>query len=229
MIRALYTAASGLVAQANKQDVIANNIANAQSPGFKREKVVSSSFAQELGSQIAMAVDRERPPYPNSKVDSVIVSTTSARDNSQGPIRETGNSFDFAIDGPGAFEVSTSNGTMLTRAGNFRLDSEGELCTADGAKVLGENGTIEIPDGKLSVAADGEVSVDGMPIDKIKIVGAQEDQTKLMQGCIEGANVNIVREMVDMITNVRAFEANQKVVSAVDGTLNKLINSAGQT
>ncbi|MEN6355600.1 MAG: flagellar hook-basal body protein [Armatimonadota bacterium] len=227
MIRALYTAASGLVAQANRQDVIANNIANAQTPGFKREKVVSSSFAKELQSQMITAVERERPSYPDSPVDPVIVSAASATDNSQGPIRDTGNSFDFAIDGPGSFEVSASSGTNLTRAGNFRLDAAGELCTADGAKVLGENGTIKIPNGNMSVAADGEVSVDGTSVGKIKIVGAQAGQTKIMQGCIEGANVNIVREMVDMITNVRSFEANQKVITAVDGTLDKLINSAG--
>jgi flagellar basal-body rod protein FlgG len=107
------------------------------------------------------------------------------------------------------------------------LDADGELCTTDGAKVLGENGIIRIPNGNMSVAADGEVSVDGTIVGKIKIVGGQSGQTKIMHGCIEEANVNIVREMVDMITNVRSFEANQKVVSAVDGTLDKLINSAG--
>jgi flagellar basal-body rod protein FlgF len=228
MIRALYSAASGLVAQANKQDVIANNIANAQTPGFKRQKAVSSSFAQELQSQMVTTLDKERPAYPDSPVEPVIVGTSSSQDNSEGPIRETGNQFDFAIDGPGMFQVSGSNGTRLTRAGNFRLDSAGELCTADGEKVLGESGTIQIPDGcKWSVDTEGEISADGQSIGKIKIVGAKTDETQVMQGCIEGANVNIVREMVDMITNVRSFEANQKVVTAVDGTLDKLINSAG--
>ncbi len=228
MIRALYSAASGLVAQANKQDVIANNIANAQTPGFKRQKAVSTSFAQELQSQIVTATDRERPAYPDSAVDPVIVNATSSQDNSEGPIRDTGNQFDFAIEGPGEFQVSGANGTRLTRAGNFRLDTSNELCTADGEKVLGESGPIQIPDGsEWSVDTEGEVNADGQSIGKIKIVGAKAGETQLRQGFIEGANVNIVREMVDMILNVRSFEANQKVVSAVDGTLDKLINSAG--
>ncbi|MHB9035454.1 MAG: flagellar hook-basal body protein [Armatimonadota bacterium] len=227
MIRALYTASSGLVAQANKQDTIANNIANAQSPGFKRQKVVTSSFAQELESQLVTAKERERPPYPDSKVNPVVVRAESAQDNTEGPIRNTGNAFDFAIDGPGSFQVSTSNGTKLTRAGNFRLDSDGEICTTDGAKVLGESGPIRIPDGNWEVNPEGEITVDGANIGKIKIVGGEEGRTKIMQGSIEGANVNIIREMVDMITNIRSFEANQKVISAVDGTLDKLINSAG--
>jgi flagellar basal-body rod protein FlgG len=227
MIRALYTASSGLVAQANKQDTIANNIANAQTAGFKRQKVVTSSFAQQLENQLVTAKDRERPPYPDSPVAPVIVHAASAQDNTEGPIRNTGNLFDFAIDGPGAFQVSTTSGTKLTRAGNFRLDSEGELCTADGGKVLGESGPIRISGDKWEVNSDGEITVDGANVDKIKIVGGEEGRTKLMQGSIEGANVNIVREMVDMITNIRSFEANQKVISAVDGTLDKLINSAG--
>ncbi|MCE5314849.1 MAG: flagellar hook-basal body protein [Armatimonadota bacterium] len=227
MIRAFYTAASGLVAQANRQDVIANNIANAQTPGFKRQKVVTSSFASELESQMITALQRERPPYPDSPVSPVLAYASSAQDNSEGPIHGTGNAFDFAIDGPGAFEVNTATGTRLTRAGNFRLDTSGELCTADGEKVVGESGPILISDGKWKVDANGDVIVNGAILNKIKIVGGQRDQTKVMQGYLEGANISIVREMVDMIANVRSFEANQKVVTSVDSTLDKLINSAG--
>ncbi|MCE5197851.1 MAG: flagellar hook-basal body protein [Armatimonadota bacterium] len=228
MIRAFYTASSGLVAQSLKQDVIANNIANAQTPGFKRQKLVAASFAQELENQMSGTALSTKPPYPNSSVAPVTVQVEESLDPTQGPIKQTGNQLDFAIDGPGAFEVQSGSGTTYTRAGNFRLDADGELATADGEKVLGDSGPIRIPEGTWEVAADGTITSNGSAVGKIKIVGARDDgSTSLLQGSIEGANVNIVREMVDMITNVRAFEANQKVISSVDGTLDKLINSAG--
>ena len=88
--------------------------------------------------------------------------------------------------------------------------------------MLGQNGTIRIPEGEWHVTEDGTVvSKDGGTIDKISITGG-DDKTRIRQHCIEEANVNIVREMVDMITNMRSFEANQIIVTAVDGTVERL-------
>jgi flagellar basal-body rod protein FlgG len=216
------------VAQTAKQDILANNIANAQTPGFKRQKAVTVSFAQELDNRLANTLKRDRPPYPDSPVAPVTVQVTDWVDGSQGPIKQTGNKLDFAIDGPGMFEVESGGQTYHTRAGNFRLGSDGELCTADGARVLGESGPIKLPEGDWSVASDGSITADGSTVGKIRIVGAQDGATTIHQGSLEQANVNIVREMVDMIVNMRSYEANQKVLASVDGSLERLINDVGK-
>ncbi len=140
MIKALYSASSGMVAQAIKQDTIANNIANAQTPGFKREKCASTSFQEQLDTRLAWLKEKLAPPYPNSPARPVKVAIETMTDKSQGPISNTGNKLDFAIEGPGMFEVVGNNGTKQVRAGNFTINSRGELCTQDGAIVQGNSG-----------------------------------------------------------------------------------------
>lgn len=228
MIRAFHTAASGLVAQTVKQDIIANNIANAQTPGFKRQRVVAMSFAQALEQQAASLKFRERPPYPDSPARTPIVSAGEAVDPTQGHIRETGNRLEFALEGEGAFEISTPQGIRHTRNGRFQVNTAGELCTADGAKVQGQSGTIYVPQGEWSVGKDGTITTETGPVDKIRIVGSTNGNTSVLQGYLEESNLNIVSEMVQMIANMRSYEANQKVVSSVDQTLDKLINEAGR-
>lgn len=230
MIRAFYTASSGLVAQTIKQDLIANNIANVNTPGFKRQKSVVASFGSELANQLATIEEKDsRPAYPGAPKGSQKVVMGSAVDSTQGQVVQTGNKTDFAIEGDGEFEISMNGKTGSTRAGNFQVNGKGELCTVDGALVMGDNGPIDrLPEDGWSVTAEGEIrDKNGAVIDKIKIVGGNE-KTAIQQGSLEQANVSIMREMVDMIANMRAYEANQKVVSSVDGTLDKLINEVGK-
>lgn len=229
MIRALYSAASSLVAQSTKQDIIANNIANAQTPGFKRERTVSASFAATLDEQLVKVTPfSERPPYPDSLVDPLIVRDEQAADQTEGPIVNTGSKLDFAIDGPGEFEVNDGNGSRYTRNGSFKLGKNNELITQDGANVVGQNGPIRVPQGEWNITSDGSVFANKNLIDRIKIVGGQTGKTQLLQGSIEQSNVNIVREMVDMIANMRSFEANQRVVTNIDQSLSKMINEGGK-
>jgi flagellar basal-body rod protein FlgG len=228
MIRAFYTAASGMVAQSSKQDVIANNIANAQTTGFKRQRVSAASFAQELERSIVGLKDADRPPYPDSPVQPVIVAVDEAVDASPGPLRLTGNMLDFAIEGPGAFEVVSSGTTRQTRAGSFQIDASRELSTSDGAKVQGKSGSIRVPQGKVEVTPDGTVIVAGAEIDKIKVTGEKAGETKITQGALEESNVNVVRELTEMLVNMRSFEANQRIIGNIDKTLEKLINEGGR-
>lgn len=231
MIRALYSAASGMVAQTTKQDVIANNIANAQTPGFKRLRVVNTSFAEALGNAapVVVAENTARSGNPSLQAQAVTVWSETACDTLDGPIISTGNLLNFAIQGPGAFEVGPAGASRQTRNGSFIIDKDGELANSDGEKLQGASGPIKMPTGKWSIADDGAVRNEkGEVVDRIKIAGAEQGKTRLVQGCLEQSNVNIVREMVDMIVNLRAFEANQKVVQSVDQTLDKLINEAGK-
>ncbi len=217
MIRALYTASSGMVAQTIKQDVIANNIANAQTSGFKRRRVEMMSFADVLSRQAKFVPLNHRTSYPDSPVAPAIVVASERADQSQGTIHNTGDKFDLAIDGPGTFEVESDSGTRLVRGGSFRLNDRRELCTPDGAVLIGSSGPIQIPEGEWTITSD-----------RLKLHGAQVEKTKVMQGYLESSNVNIVNEMVSMISNMRSYEANQRVITSVDHTLDKLINEVGR-
>lgn len=228
MIRALYSAASGLVATSAKQDVIANNIANASTPGFKRKSVVAASFPQALKNQIAKTDQQGRQAgYPYTCVDPVNVMVEAAVDNSEGSALDTGNPLDLAIKGSGAFEIITPSGTATTREGRLCVDSDGDLATAAG-KLQGQSGPIKAPNGEWAVGRDGSIISNGVAIDRIKIAGAKDGDYSILQGAVEGSNVNIVNEMVSMIANLRDYEANQKVITSIDQTLDKLINDAGR-
>ncbi|MGI6296760.1 MAG: flagellar hook-basal body protein [Armatimonadota bacterium] len=229
MIKALHTAASGMVAQSIKQDIIANNIANAQTPGFKRERVVASSFQQTLQQaqalvQVSTGID---PYFSASMVQSSQIHIEAANDNSEGPIETSGSDLNFAIDGEGTFEVMAADMPRYTRNGSFMVDTDGELATINGEKVQGSSGAIKVPDGKWSVSPTGAIISNGSEVDQIKINGAGSS-TRVVQGSLEGSNVSIIREMVDMISNIRSYEANQKVVASVDSTLDKIINEVGK-
>lgn len=229
MINALYTAASGMVAQSIKQDVIANNIANAQTPGFKRERVVAMSFQEALDKTINVTETTAGRATQNSPVRSMLTRAEAADDLSDGPIRSTDNPMHFAIVGAGTFEVGTGDTARQTRNGSFVVDKDGELSTPNGEKVQGKSGAIQMPKGEWSVTTEGTiVDAKGTEIDQIKVNGSETGKTQIMQGCLEDSNVNTVREMVDMIANLRSYEANQRVVASVDGSLDKLINEVGK-
>lgn len=231
MIRALYSAASGMVAQTAKQDVIANNIANAQTPGFKRLRVVNTSFAEALDNAASAIVTEiaNRPANPPSLIQAVGVRAETANDTSDGPVITTGNVLQFAIQGPGTFEVGSGDTARQTRNGSFIIDKDGELANSDGEKLQGKSGAIKLPTAAWNVTEDGSiVNAKGEQLDQIKINAAEPGKTTVMQGYLEQSNVNIIREMVDMIANLRSFEANQKVIQSVDQTLDKLINEAGR-
>jgi len=228
MIRAFYAASSGMVAQTIKQDVTANNIANAQTAGFKRRRVEMMSFADVLANKAAFVPASWRTSYPDSPAAPAIVIARERADQSQGAIRSTGDKLDLAIDGPGAFEVEFGSRTRLVRGGSFRLNDRRELCTADGAVLLGSAGPVHVPEGEWTITSDGAVLSNGTETDRLKLIGAQENRTKVMQGYLENSNVNIVSEMVSMIANLRSYEANQRVITSVDRTLDKLINEVGR-
>ncbi|HRO68072.1 MAG TPA: flagellar hook basal-body protein, partial [Pseudobdellovibrionaceae bacterium] len=141
-LKGVYTALSGAIAQTQKLDTIANNIANVNTPGFKRDEVTFQEYltANEKEQQV-MNVPRV-PASIESFYDmqggdkSYVDLKGTFTDQSQGSLRPTGNKFDIAIDGKGFFEVMTPQGVRLTRAGNFTMDGNGRLVTKDGFPVL---------------------------------------------------------------------------------------------
>ena len=254
MLRALYNSATGMVKDMLRQDTVSNNLANASTNGYKRDISVEAAFDNQF---IIREDDPAGPDWMRHDPRPIIglagfgtwVDTVNTV-HEQGALRETSNSLDFALVGEGFFEVTTPNGIRYTRDGSFSISPEGYLTTSRGELVNGQNGPIPIGDGTVTVAEDGAIRQNGEYIDKLVIVrfNVMENVLKegdnlyntdeapemiespqVRQGYIEASNVNIVREMVDMIAVMRSYEANQKVIQSLDGTLDKAVNEISRT
>jgi flagellar basal-body rod protein FlgG len=224
MDRGLYIAASGMLAEQIRQDQIANDLANASTPGYKGDRTAQRSFGDLLlaNSTNGAAVGRQSTAV---QVDSI------ETDFSPKPSRETGEPLDFAITGEGFFAVQTAQGTRYTRNGQFTLDPQGRLVTAQGDPVLDTAGrAITATDGKvdprrLGVVAltnprkEGDSLVTGTP------AGAAAGTAR--SGALESSGADAARSMVDMIASMRAFEAGQKVIQTIDETLGQAVTKVG--
>lgn len=235
MIRGLYVAAEGMLARQKAQDVIASNLANANTTGFKADQPI---FEMTLERTLAITDGDNHTPI--GLLSSGAVLSTTYTDPSPGAIQNTGNPFDFAIEGEGFFVVQTPNGDRYTRSGTFGLDSEGMLVTRDGLAVMGTRGTIQIPPkSEVTISGDGQISVGGNVIDRLLIVNGSltkepsgwfvgdanpVSEPKVRSGALETSNVNVVREMVSMIEWMRIYEAHQKVIHAQDEALGRAVN-----
>jgi flagellar basal-body rod protein FlgF len=222
MLRGLYTSAAGMLGQLDRQDAIANNLANADTPGYKRQVIAFSGFSTQLQNalQTQDVTLRNVVPLPSLYADA-----------KQGGLQDTGSKTNFALMGPGSFAVQTGSGEQLVRAGIFQLDGKGQIVNSNGDPVLGERGPIQITGADWSVDTEGNVSVGSSVVDKLKIVNGSTDPkkpTQVVQGSLESSNVNTVEEMVSMITALRSYEACQKTIQSLDGTLDKLINQMGK-
>lgn len=216
--------------------VVANNLANASTTGFRREGVVFSEYVA--------AMDRD---------PSLSMAHASGRhvDLAQATISQTGGSFDFAIQGEGFFLIETPQGERLTRAGSFTPSAEGELVTPDGYRLLDAGGAPVFipPDARaVAMARDGTLSANGQPIAQIGLwqptdpmslrhqsgtLFAADDLQPLeggvvLQGMLEDSNVEPVAEITRMITVQRAYELGQKFLDAEDQRVRGVIQTLGR-
>lgn len=250
MLRSLYIAATGMLVQRKKMDVITNNITNIETTGYKRDQLISRSFKDMLITRINdPAVVNYSTPIGNQNTGVHIDEVST--DFSQGNMEDTGKLTDLALQGPGFFTVSTPGGERYTRDGSFGVNSEGYLVTSDGNYVMGVSGKIRVGTGKFNVSGQGVVTVNGTPAGKLKIVtfadakGLRKEgnnlyanynaqtvattaETSVKQGYLEGSNVDIAREMVDMISVSRLYDTNQRMVKMLDQSLDKAVNEVGR-
>ena len=256
MFRGLYTGWTGMVNEQKRLDVISHNMANADSVGYKDERVSSQAFEQVLGIKIRDGSQA----YHNEAIGHLSLGVKVGEvytDYSQGSIRGTGGTYDLALSGSGFFTVNVvdkkgDTHTRYTRNGQFHLTKEGLLVDADGNAVQGQSGEINITPSakKVSISPTGVVSADGTVVDSLKIVdfedydylkkygdtmvepvdGAttKDADAQILQGYTEQSNVNVIKEMVDMITITRAYEANQKVIRSYDSMLDSAVNQVGR-
>lgn len=256
MVRGLYTAWTGMAAEQKRLDIISNNLANASTIAYKKDGITNQTFADVYTMKIKDQT--ESHPIKNIGSMSLGVKLGETyTDYNQGSLRETGNSLDLAIEGYGFFAINRidDNGNSeicYTRAGSFIQDQEGNVVDEHGNSLLGRNGAITIPVGtsELAVSTDGYLYADGMIIDQVMIQDFEDYQSleklgdsmyraldnsvlrqsnsMIHQGFIEQSNVNVVSEMVQMIAITRAYEANQKAIKTIDGTLDLAANSIGR-
>lgn len=265
--KGIYTALSGAMAQGYKLDTIANNIANAQTAGFKGDQ---PTFEEHL-SIIDKAPDVITVPRIPASIESFydmegtdksyVALSGNHTDFGQGGLKATGNSLDIALNGKGFIEVLTPQGPRLTRKGSFSISPDGFLTTTEGYAVLkrgagpftntdpaAESRKIAVGPGNVTFTSQGEVFQEGASLGQMSLVEFEDNQhlkkignslyvssdpnvprvvnpqTEVMQGFIETSNVNIVKEMTDMIQASRAFETAQRVIKAYDEMDGKLIN-----
>ncbi len=241
MIKGLYRSASAMLPRIKQQDVIANNLANVSSPGYKKDIL----FTEEL-SKVRANRQPSRADWKSPMIDQVYTSYK------QGSLDKTGNDLDVAIEGDGMFAFETDEGEVVySRAGNLIISQEGFLINPEGERLLGDSGPITVGGGKVSISEVGQVMVDGGSVANIRVVDF-EDKSLLQktgdgqfmipegvepqaavnfavrQGYLESANVDIIKEMVDMIISFRNYEADAQALKSQDESLDKLFANVGQ-
>ncbi|WP_194190900.1 flagellar hook-basal body complex protein [Clostridium chrysemydis] len=254
MIRGLYTAVSGLITLENKQNTIANNMANSNTIGFKSDELGLKSFKEVLVSNKDKILGNQNVKQDLGKLALGVETDRVDTVFTQGDFKNTGKIGDFAIDGRGFFTVQRGNERLYTRDGNFRVGTDGNLITTTGDKVLGVNkntGRVEpifVGNSKFQLNKSGELEIPGKPSYKLltadfndykslKKVGDNyykgenpitDANVKVNQGYLELSNVDITDSMVDMLAVMRNFETNQKFVTMMDDSLGKAANDIGQ-
>lgn len=261
MNRSLYTAATGMQAQQQNVDNIANNLANASTVGFKRSRLEFQDILYQNIRTPGAAANASNPLPVGLQIGLGSRAISSERIFTQGDFRQTENPLDLVIEGSGFFQVRMSNGDLAyTRAGSFHLNAEGTIVTASGDSLepavtiprdatsvtIGTDGTVSVTQpGQANAQTVGQIQLatfaNPAGLESLgrnlfretsasgaALVGTADSQGlgRINQGFIEGANVNVVEELVALISAQRAYETNSKVISASDrmlGTVNQVV------
>ena len=257
MWRGLYTAGAGMITETKRTDTIANNLANANTTGFKRDETISAEFAPMLLKRIndgkdyndvtsfkGFSIGGNAPTVGTLGLGSYV--NEIATDHSQGGFQTTGNLLDLAI--------QTPQGVRYTRDGNFYKSATGQIQTVNGQAVLDtQNQPIVIPPEatSITVGPKGEIYAGNDEIAQLQFVqfggdrravlkqgdslyypqeGAQPQAAggEIFQGMLENSNTNVVSEMVNLINNYRIYEAGSKAVTTQDTLLDKSVNEVGR-
>ncbi|PIQ28598.1 flagellar basal-body rod protein FlgF [bacterium (Candidatus Blackallbacteria) CG17_big_fil_post_rev_8_21_14_2_50_48_46] len=261
--RGLYTAASAMMMDMVRMDTVANNLANVNTTGYKRQQTLHHDFRTGFIERL-----KNVQPYLDSRSGQESIEYRQARNATlgelgtgtvvsgafvgfeDGALEDTGNSLDLALQGTGFFAVETPNGVMYTRNGAFTRNEQGELVTAEGFRVLGDQGPIQLPEEKVNISEKGEIYAGDQYLDSLQRVDFVEPwslirrgssffaapsnapqlppEGRVLQGKLERANVETAREMVQMITALRSYQMSQKALQTEDEMTGRLINDLGR-
>ena len=250
MLRGIYTAASGMIAEGLRADTIANNLANADTAGYKKDTTVTSEFRNMLLQRINDGGDSQTIGRMGTGAE-VVANVTN---HATGVFKVTDNSLDAAIEGNGFFVIDAPQGVRYSRDGSFRLNEQNQLVSADGFRVRGQGGApiVAVENaGALQIDPTGRVFSGAQEVGQLEMVSFANRQQlvkeggnlfrapadglqaepftgKVRQGALEGSNVNVVQEMVNLITSYRAYEIHSKAVQTQDALADKAINDVAK-
>lgn len=229
-----YAACTALMSRTDALDTVANNLANTSTAGYRAEQNVFSSVLAGKSSGLSPL---------NQAINNYGILGGTRLQMSQGSLERTGNNLDLAIDGPGFFVVQTPAGRVFTRAGNLQVSPHGQLVTAQGDPIMGENGVIPVIGEPMTISPDGTISVNGAVAGKIKVVEFPADvslqragagyytaprgtdvpakNSNIRQGMLEGSNVDPVASVVELITVQRSAEMMQKALAMFNQDIDK--------
>jgi flagellar basal-body rod protein FlgG len=221
----LYIAAQGMLVEQIRQDQLANDLANASTPGFKSDRTTQQDFGSLLLSNTLTG-------QPIGSIATGLQVGQISTNLTPGTLHQTGQALDFGIAGEGFFAVQTPQGVLYTRDGQFHASAQGVLVDAQGNPVLSQGGAT------IRVGANGAVAPGGLGV--FNLTGATKQGYNLytgtatgratgtvQQGVLEDSAVDAVRTMVDMIASLRAYESGQKAISSIDETLQQSAQSVG--
>lgn len=209
-----------------RTDVIANNVANVNTNGFKRSVAVGSEFAQMVLQRLGDALSNSDDSPEVGKLGHGAALAEVVQDLAGGALLLTESPLDVALVGPGEFTFQGPDGPGYTRDGAFRLDSAGRLVTSDGYPVLVGGTPAGSAGQSLSIQTDGTVLIDGAPAGRLDIRGGAE--TALAVQALERSNVDMAQELTDLITALRAFQVNQRAMQMQDQTLSRVVTEIGK-
>ncbi len=257
MRESMYSALFGAMTNEHRLDVIANNLANSSTNGFKKDNYAFHDTFQRFAHDFLVddkPYVRANDLWPKPYIQARPRMGGQYSDMSQGSMQVTGNPLDLALVGEGFLKVRTPQGDFLTRNGSLQLSADGRLITEQGFEVLGGGSAITLPrDNKILIDAKGIISADGSQIGALDVVNVSDPKSvekvgkslhrirkgsnateipaenmQVQQGYLEKSNVEIVGEMVNMMEAQRAFEINQKIMTTTDSMESLVINKVGQ-
>ena len=249
MTRGLYISGTGMLLQRRLMENVTNNITNVDTAGYKKDHLVSHSFDDVLvrrwNDTNIVGFRKYVGPFGwGTQVDQKYT------DFSEGSFEQTDLMTDIALPGDVFFTVETQDGERFLKAGHFVVNPEGYLTDPEGHFVLGTDGRINVRDDKFTVTVDGGVYVDGRQVSTLRLASFEDignlrkqgsnlyylvdgeaiepEEYSVLQGFLENSNVDTGREMVDMMTIYRAYEANQRIITMIDEINGKAVNEIGR-
>lgn len=243
MIRGIYTSAAGMLVELQRNETVANNLANLTTSGYRQDKL-------SIGTFPAMLLNRLEPGARPTRIGTVGGGVQVVEQRVSflpGQVQDTGLPLDLAITGDGFFVVQTDGGEAYTRQGNLGRTADGTIVTSDGLPVLGERGPIRAAGKDIRVETDGSVFVDGTAVDRLRVIDFEDRRVltkqgqalfvapagttatavahpEVRQGYLEMANVNPIEAVTEMMALVRSYEAGQRAIQAQDETLERAVN-----
>lgn len=235
-----YAACAGLRAESQALELIASNVANISTTGYRGQEPIFHSLLASAGHQLTDPL--------NHAINDFGVLEGSRTDLTSGTLERTGNSLDLAVEGKGFFAIKAQGETRYTRNGNFQVSAKGQLTSSTGEPVLGESGLpIVLPSGDISISPDGTISSGGAVAGKLKVVEfapgtvplaagnsyysvpatalRPSPDSNVRQGMLESSNVNSVKAVVDMIAVQRHAEMLERAMSVFESNLDHIAAS----